>query len=103
EKYLSMIDEEYTEGRKYSFFKTLRYRTKLYNLGITYSLTSKKDPALKKKRGRPKRQKIKNEKGEINWDAIPIEDLKEIAKRCYEITNKLDKKSLISEPVFQSW
>ncbi|WP_416756441.1 transposase [Mycoplasma aquilae ATCC BAA-1896] len=97
EKYLSMIDEEHTEGRKYSFFKTLRYRTKLYNLGMTYSLTSKKDPALKKKRGRPKNQKIKNEKGEINWDAIPIEDLKEIAKRYYEITNKLDKKSLISE------
>ncbi|WP_416755948.1 hypothetical protein ACM0IS_02675 [Mycoplasma aquilae ATCC BAA-1896] len=42
EKYLSMIDEEHTEGRKYSFFKTLRYRTKLYNLGMTYSLTSKR-------------------------------------------------------------
>ncbi|WP_416755362.1 hypothetical protein ACM0K4_03415 [Mycoplasma sp. VS42A] len=49
---------------------------------------------MKKKRGRPKQQEIKNEKGEINWDAIPIEDLKEIAKRYYEITNKLDKKQL---------
>ncbi|WP_416741851.1 IS3 family transposase [Mycoplasma sp. Z331B] len=52
---------------------------------------------MKKKRGRPKKQEIKNEKGEINWDAIPIEDLKEIAKRYYEITNKLDKKAVISE------
>ncbi|MCU9937419.1 hypothetical protein NW731_06465 [Mycoplasmopsis felis] len=62
-----------------------------YNLGMEDLLVTKSSNLRKKGSGRPRKNK------EPNWEIFNRDDLVEIAKRYYEITNKLPKSKQIKE------
>ncbi|MCU9932275.1 transposase [Mycoplasmopsis felis] len=62
-----------------------------YNLGTEDLLVTKSSNLRKKGSGRPRKNK------EPNWEIFNRDDLVEIAKRYYEITNKLPKSKQIKE------
>lgn len=64
---------------------------KYYNLGMEDLLQTKKGENRKKGSGSPKKKR------EPNWDIFDRDDLLQIAKRYYEITNELPKSKKIIE------
>lgn len=77
-----------------TFFRTLKYRAKVYNKGMEYILTNKKHPSEMKKRGRPRKE---NKDQEIDWSDFKREELIEIAKRYVEITKDMPKREKTKE------
>ncbi|WP_063625868.1 hypothetical protein, partial [Mycoplasmopsis gallinarum] len=74
----------------HTFMTILKYKSKLYNKGMSYVLEHRKDPLILKKRGRPPKNRKRNN-NEINWENFTKEELIEIAKRYVQIIDEKDK------------